>query len=100
MSNQLRTVVQRSVDAYHAFFARYKNCPLIRFKHDTKPSLCTIIHEAKQRMENAHTSEEIQRSANPPHIPPPVFLQKMVHYTTLRSYVVYIYIYIYVSFIH
>lgn len=69
MSNQLRTIVQRSADAYHEFFLRYKSSPAVQFVDPNNKTLLTIRDPVWIR--------DGDSSVRPQNNPRPVFLQKL-----------------------
>ena len=78
MSNQLRTIVENSVAAYHKFFLRYEKSPCIQFKDPDNRSLCSIKYPVwipHTAMQPAYSGEE---APLPNNYPRPVFVQKLV----------------------
>jgi dynein heavy chain len=82
MSNQLRTIVTNSVDAYHAFFTRYRNTPVIQFQDTDHKSLCSIQDpmwipgRVQQGLEIKQSGAQVQ-DVLPRNNPRPAFLQRL-----------------------
>ena len=71
MSNQLRSIVQASAEAYHQFFVKYKDSPIIQFSSHDNRTLIGITNPIWIRNDQTFHAAQVNNN------PRPVFLQKL-----------------------